>query len=1487
MNGKKRLIVILSLVATIVASLCFVACKGNGNDNKKETLVINNKTELTAEWVEGGDARTLDVTHRLNGVIQKNVTYTVSSSDSDVIEVGDDNVTLNAVGGGTATITVKTQKASDSVEITVTPSLKGVSISNKNDLKKAWVAGEAARSLTVKFNPDYYDTNKPEYTVVSSAPGVIEVGSDKTTLTAKAVGTATITVTAGSYSDSVELTVRPVMTSLTVENKEVLGEEWTDWTKTRVMEITMQPAEYYNAENTPVTVTCEPAGVIEAKGTVLTAKAVGIATVTVAAGNVKDTFTVNVLRGVPVLAIADVPGFEATEEGGVINAVEGETPAFPMITAKSCDGTSLTVETEIPQEVTYTESTRSLSALKGSYTITVSATDNVDSESRTEKTITLNIYRKVLGWTDGTWETTEPYKQDAEQKVTNTTGGYQVANFNMAASEYYYAEAEFNLTAGCVVGLSHMKDGEHGRWFGITVNNWGEFDFKATDFDTSKFSGSWDLDEWNKYGLMIAWAYQLRDHRGLAANENTGIHKIATARVGKVIYAFWNDQYVGAYNLDWYSADPTIPGFFTLNFSSGSGYAKGINYFAGKEEVEAKVNSLTENGKTVISQYVPFGGENGWANDSKNIDNRNFTRGETTSEKGVNFDFTNARTHWNGGMVSPYIYTDGDFTFEFDYKKTSGNGTMWLEMRNYRYDGEKFYLGANYEDSSNVRLLGGTDNTAYAYDGFDASEGIHFVVRAKKYDTYREFFLIAQSKANPKQMREVTLKYGATADEANGILQYADWDKPNNILWHNVNIAGEYSNIVYTPEAKDLPLAGVSITNKTALTSTPWVLGEGPKTLELNFFPSIYNTNHPDFTVESSSANVEVGEDKLTLTAKSAGMATITVTCGDFTDTITLTVRPVMTSLTVDNKEDLAASWLKWDAAKTINVTFAPAEFWKQNNTDVTVTCSDPEAITANGYAITAKKLGTFTVTVSAYGCEDTFTINVEKRDNPDIDFAETANFVKEETGGTMNGYALAALTLPAATATSTVGEDITANMTVGLKETYEGVTLEDGVITGPKGTYDVVYTIAEGEKSVTKTITVNLYRDLLGWNDGAFSMETAFVADAEQKVNVSKNGFQLAQFKGGYSEYYYAEVTYYATAGNLGIANFTEDNHTRMLVNAIQTNGDHNYKLSDFDTSKGWTLQEYNDSGVWVAYSYKLDAVRGLTANADAGINKVAFLRLGDYFYTFWNDQYVDSVTNRYYAGKATVPGLFTSGISERGYASGIEYFTGKEATEAKFNALTHNGADLIVSYAPDTWASNSVSADGSLFTRGETSEEKGINYTYVDGTRKSGNDTMVGTYMYFDGDFSFSWTYKNNSTLNNNGCESRMWLELRNYMYNETNFVFGAEYSANTRMFANTPRFEEGSKWFEKGFDKTHTLKFTLTRILKESAEELTMTIVDLDDTSVTLTRTITIDSTYDSRWDQPVILHWKNVGVSGEYSNVMWKNFNGNGNWVEAGA
>ena len=1487
MNGKKRLIVILSLVATIVASLCFVACKGNGSDDKKETLVINNKTELTAEWVEGGDARTLDVTHRVNGVIQKNVTYTVSSSDSDVIEVGDDNVTLNAVGGGTATITVKTQKASDSVDITVTPSLKGVSISNKNDLKKAWVSGEAARSLTVKFNPDYYDTNKPEYTVVSSAPDVIEVGSDKTTLTAKKVGTATVTVTAGSYSDSVELTVRPVMTSLTVENKEALGAEWTDWTITRAMEITMQPAEYYNAENTPVTVTCEPAGVIEAKGTVLTAKAVGTATVTVAAGNVKDTFTVNVLRGVPILTIADAPKFEATDEGGVINAVEGETPALPMITAKSCDGTALEVETEFAEGITYGTTDRSLTAAKGSYTITVTATDNLDPESKTVKTITLNVYRKVLGWTDGTWEVTDPYKPDAEQRVTNTTGGYQVANFNMAASEYYYAEAEFNLTAGCVVGLSHMREDNNRRWFGLTVNNWGEFDYKATDFDTSKFSAGWDLNEWNDYGLMIAHAYQLRDHRGLAANENTGIHKIATARVGKVIYAFWNDQYVGAYNLDWYSADPTVPGFFTLSFSSGSGYAKGINYFAGKEAVEAKVNALTENGKTVISQYVP---DKGWAGDSKNIDNRNFTRGETTSEKGVNFDFTNARTHWNGGMVSPYIYTDGDFTFEFDYKKNSGNGTMWLEMRNYRYGGEKFYLGANFEDSSNVRLLGGTDNTAYAYDGFDASEGIHFVVRAKKYDTYREFVLIAQSKANPKQMREVTLKYGAAADEANGVLEYAEWDKPNNVLWHNVNVAGEYTNILYTPEAKELPIAKVSITNKTALTSAPWILGEGNKTLELSFLPSLNNVNLPEFTVTSSEPEViGIGEDKLTLIAKSAGTSVITVTCGELTDTVTLTVRPAMTSLTVSNKEELAASWLKWDAARTINVTFAPADFWKQNNTDVTVTCSDPEAITANGYAITAKKLGTFTVTVSAYGCEDTFTINVEKRDNPDIDFAETANFVKEETGGTMNGYALAALTLPAATATSTVGEDITANMTVGLKETYEGVTLEDGVITGPKGTYDVVYTIAEGEKSVTKTITVNLYRNLIGWQDNTWKIENPFVADAEQKLTTNKTGFQFVRFNGEYSEYYYAEATYYGTSGSLGLANYTEDNLSRFLVNTIQTTGDHNYKLADFDTSKGWTLEEGNNSGVWVGYSYKLDAVRGLSTNADSSINKVAFLRLGDYFYTFWNDQYVDSVTNRYYAGKISVPGLFVSGMSDSTYVKGIEYFTGKDAAEAKFNALTHNGADLIVSYAPDTWASESTDTAGTRIVRGKTSTEKGINYVYADGEKTGVNSAMTSTYMYFDGDFSFSWTYKNNTTKDTENS-SRMWLECRSYKYTETNFVFGAEYSTNSRMFANTPNWAEGSKWFEKAFDKTHTLKFTLTRTLTDENCVYVLSIVDLDDPTVTHSRTITIDGTNDQgggNWNQPVILHWKNVGVSGEYTNVMWKNFNGNGNWVEAGA
>ncbi|MFR6641091.1 MAG: hypothetical protein ACLUSP_06980 [Christensenellales bacterium] len=57
------------------------------------------------------------------------------------------------MGGGTATVTVRAGDATDKVEITVTPSLKGVRITNKAALGESWVIGSADRTVELAFDP--------------------------------------------------------------------------------------------------------------------------------------------------------------------------------------------------------------------------------------------------------------------------------------------------------------------------------------------------------------------------------------------------------------------------------------------------------------------------------------------------------------------------------------------------------------------------------------------------------------------------------------------------------------------------------------------------------------------------------------------------------------------------------------------------------------------------------------------------------------------------------------------------------------------------------------------------------------------------------------------------------------------------------------------------------------------------------------------------------------------------------------------------------------------------------------------------------------------------------------------------------------------------------------------------------------------------------------------------------------------------------------
>lgn len=807
MKNKQSMIILLALVL-VVSMFAVVACDAPVV-NIELKVTIKNKDALKAAWLEGDADRQLDVEVTVGETVVTDKVVVVSSSDSGVVSVGDDNKTLTAAGGGTATITVKVENTvTDSVEITVIPLLKAVSIKNKTELENVWVVGQADRVMKIEFNPDYYETNKPEYTVVSSDPTVVEVGADKATLSAKKLGVATITVAAGDIKDSVVINVLPVLESVSVVNKDELSANWTDWSQTRTIQLAFAPAEYYNAENTQVTVSCNPNGAVEADGLVLTAKQKGTATVTVTVADKTDSFTVIIERSVPRITIADVAGFDPTEEGGSMYTYAGNTLTLPKIVATTAEGDVISDVTLTASEgLTLNADERKVtSATKGVYQVRISVADPLDVAKVAEKTITVQFYRNLFGWQDGTWQMDNGYAPDEDQTVINTTNGLQLGAFNMDPTNYYYAEVTYNGPAGSNIGLANFVtiDGEedHYRFLTSSVAAWGQYDYKQIDYDTSlsftddkgvQHSG-WELVgyEWQDVAAGANYflhSYRLTEYRGLAANEDESVHKIAILRLGTYFVTFWNDQYVNTVTLQRY-AEPTRPGLF-LGFGD-PGVVGNITYFSGEEEVVAKYNQLTENGKNIVMPYVP----DSWALGSLNNISK-LSRNETTAEKGINFTYTGEDICWNDAMTSTYQLFDGNFSFSWtytnSYSKNEGEPRTWLEVRSYKYGTDRTTFGAQYGGNGGSRWLFNTPNAAEqwneAYHDFDQSISIRFTITRELTETSSKYTMSAYNVADPTMNHSRTIEVTPEMDER--------WDKAVIMHWKTNFINGEYSNIMW------------------------------------------------------------------------------------------------------------------------------------------------------------------------------------------------------------------------------------------------------------------------------------------------------------------------------------------------------------------------------------------------------------------------------------------------------------------------------------------------------------------------------------------------------------------------------------------------------------------------------------------------------------------------------------------------------------------
>ncbi len=742
---------------------------------------ITNKEALTAEWLFGGADRTVEVSLTPDSFTLENTQVTVTSGNTAAVTVS--GMTLKAVGAGTSVITVSAGELKDEVTVTVKPVLSGVSITNKEALTAEWVEGDADRTVEVSLTPDSFTLENTQVTVTSANPEVVEVSG--MTLKAAGAGTSVITVSAGEFTDTVELTVRPALESVQVSNKDALTAQWIIGSEDRTVEVALSPSEYYNTQNTQVTVTSENPDAVEVSGMTLRAVGAGTSVITVSAGDKNDTFTVSVEIGAPQITVAK----ETIE-------VLQDTPAYLLegVTVKSCDGSdlksSLSVELSDPDKMTYSVENLTVSE-PGAYTVTFTVSDPRDASKTASKTVDVDVYRKIFTWQDNTWTVGNEMRPNTEQTVAGSNTGFTIAQFNLSPSTLYYAEAVYTVGdphGGRVIGMGHFAEGNTSRWLAMCVDR-GDRNHKAKDFDTTD-GKSWDLNEHDAYGRFCAYSYQIANYRGIP-DKDAGVVKYAIARSGDYFYTFVNDTYVCCVSLEYYRDQPTLPGIF--GHAMDTTVLSSIVYFGG-EQAQQKLDSLLADGSQ-MGAYVP----DNWASASLND---NLKINPISETRGLNYDYTDTMSDFNNGMAGPYLYLDGDFTFSWEYKNTGIGDTanqrrMILEVRNFLYGAEIVQFGADLANNKYLLNVSQKESWWEQTANFpDEEKGTRYTISRRVMDGYDEYTMTVQSLDDPELTFTRTVQWdgknsaGGVADDKVG--------RPVLFVWHNYFTSGEYSNITWS-----------------------------------------------------------------------------------------------------------------------------------------------------------------------------------------------------------------------------------------------------------------------------------------------------------------------------------------------------------------------------------------------------------------------------------------------------------------------------------------------------------------------------------------------------------------------------------------------------------------------------------------------------------------------------------------------------------------
>ncbi len=611
------------LAALICVSCVFFVLSACAKAQEEISISITNKEALTAEWIEEGESRTVELSITPDRYTVNNSEIVVTSDNSAVVKA--DGLTLSAMGGGTANVTVSLGNASDRVAITVMPKLRGISITNIEDFAEIWVVGtDRAMSVSAVYKNSQVPLTSSDVTVISSAPEVIE--ADGLTLKAKTAGEAEITVKYGDFTDSVSLSVVPALETFAIRNTADFAE--LDCGEEFVLDAAFEPSEYYNTENTRPVINCQPEGVVEqVEGYRLKAVKEGSATVTVAVCGKTVSFDVTVAYSVPTMTFKAEESeniiFNETEQGGTLDVLqtgfynEDTTVKLLQVVAEA-DGAVIAPTVVADGFSINDDNTVSLASGDG-YKIFYTAVNPYDETKTVTKTLTINVYRKVFSYKGHNAFLTHPdgssnahpewdyyFEEDKElvpeeEQVVKVGTSYPIrSKFNIAPSKLYYAEVTFVLPAydssnnrtNPVIGMAHFVGDETKRGLSMVTGrasgNMFVKDMTSDDYYSTPIAS---LNVQDEVSLSEKDGYVFPPDTSIEAGAKV---KYAVARSGNIFYIFINDTLI--YEMDMtgvcngYYESATVPGIFGDRLIDTT--IVDIVFFSENEGVQAKINEL-------------------------------------------------------------------------------------------------------------------------------------------------------------------------------------------------------------------------------------------------------------------------------------------------------------------------------------------------------------------------------------------------------------------------------------------------------------------------------------------------------------------------------------------------------------------------------------------------------------------------------------------------------------------------------------------------------------------------------------------------------------------------------------------------------------------------------------------------------------------------------------------------------------------------------